>query len=120
VERSGPELAAPPVVNERSDRGGLDRFERFDAEAAAFAGAQAGPPPVWTTRLGLLWLIVVSASLLFDYGSERPPAVVRPWTAFRRGLSGAGWDDELVLGRDRGAGSEIDADGRDATRCKPV
>ena len=52
----------------------------------------------------------VSASLLLDYGSERPLVAVRPLTAFRRGLSGTGWNDEGVLGRDQAVGNEIDGD----------
>ena len=68
----------------------------------------------------LLLLMFVSASLFVDYRSERPRVAVRPLTAVRRGLSGIGWSDEGVLGRDRGVGDEIDADRRDATRCQRV
>jgi hypothetical protein len=39
----------------------------------------------------------VSASLVFDYRSERPPVAVRPLTAVRRGLSGIGWNSTVAF-----------------------
>ena len=68
----------------------------------------------------LLLVMFVSASLFFDYRSERPTVAVRLLTAFRRGLSGIGWSHEGVLGSDRAVGDEIDADRRDAARCQRV
>jgi len=59
---------------------------------------------------------VCISELFLDYRSERPTVAVRPLTAFRRGLSGIGWDSEGVLGSDRAVGDEIDADRRDAAR----
>ena len=62
----------------------------------------------------------VSVSLLLDYPSERPRSDVRPSIAVRRGLSEIGWNAGDDFWGDRAVGSEIDANRRDAARCKPV
>ena len=62
----------------------------------------------------------VSASFLCDYRAERPPVAVRPLISACRGLSGIGWNEDAVVGRDRVVGDEIDDDRRDATRCEAV
>jgi hypothetical protein len=62
----------------------------------------------------------LSASLLLDYRAQRPAVSRSSGDRFWGGLSRAGCDDERVLRSDRAGGDEVDADGRDPTRCERV